>query len=58
MDMPNENIVIFLKENYSRKSQLVVWGIYGMEDFQAKTQYKITQQRQDMLLNPTEWNFL
>ena len=57
MDMPNENKIIFLMENYSHKSQLVVWGIYGMEDFQAKTQYKITQQRDDTLLNPTEWNF-
>jgi hypothetical protein len=58
MDIPNENTTIFLKENYSHKSQLVVWGIYRMEDFQEKTQYKITQQRHYTLLNPTEWNFL
>ena len=58
MDMPNENTIIFLMENYSRKSQLVVWGIYGMEDFQEKTQYKGTQQRQETLLNTTKWNFI
>jgi hypothetical protein len=31
--MLNENRVIFVKENYSRKCQLVVWGIHEMEEF-------------------------
>jgi hypothetical protein len=58
MDMPNENRVIFLKENYSRKCQIVVWGIHRMEEFKEKTQNKSTQERKETLFNPTEWNFL